>query len=47
MNIFRFHSLLHYLPQPLTLHTYFYSLYSGLGDLSHLGLGDRRFVLIQ
>lgn len=30
-----------------TLHTYFYSLYSRLGDLGHLGLGDGRLVLIQ
>lgn len=35
------------LPLPLTLHTYFYSLDSRLGDLSHLGLRDRRLVLVQ
>lgn len=38
---------LYYLPHPITLHTYFYSLYSRLGDLSHLGLGDGGLVLIQ
>lgn len=36
-----------YLPDTLTLHTYFNSLNSRLGDLGHLGLGDGRLVLIQ
>lgn len=35
------------LPDTLTLHTYFNSLNSRLGDLGHLGLGDGRLVLIQ
>lgn len=37
----------HYLPHPIILHTYFYSLDSRLGDLGHLGLGDGRLVLVQ
>lgn len=36
-----------YLPDTLTLHTYFNSLNSRLGDLGHLGLGDGWLVLIQ
>lgn len=41
------HCLTGYLPATLTLHTYFNSLNSRLGDLGHLGLGDGRLVLIQ
>lgn len=42
-----YHCLTGYLPATLTLHTYFNSLNSRLGDLGHLGLGDGRLVLIQ